>query len=100
MKPTLIAPSVISADFSYLRADIARAEQGGADMLHVDIMDGHFVPNISFGPDIAKAMRKHTKLPFDVHLMLSKPRKYITSFVEAGAANITFHIECEDTIRV
>src|SRR5271154_3640646 len=98
MKPTLIAPSVIAADFSYLRADIARAEQGGADLLHVDIMDGHFVPNITFGPDIVKTIKSLTKLPLDVHLMLSHPRKFITSFVEAGAANITLHIECEDKI--
>ena len=99
MKPILIAPSIISADFSYLRADIARAEQGGADMLHVDIMDGHFVPNITFGPDIVKTMRKLTKLPFDVHLMISRPRQYVTKFVEAGANNITIHVECEDQIR-
>jgi ribulose-phosphate 3-epimerase len=99
MKPVRIAPSVIAADFGYLRADLARAEQGGADMLHVDIMDGHFVPNITFGPDIVKTMRKLTKLPFDVHLMISRPRKYVTAFVEAGASNITFHVECDDQIR-
>jgi ribulose-phosphate 3-epimerase len=99
MPPILIAPSVIAADFSYLRADIARAEQGGADMLHVDIMDGHFVPNITFGPAMVKTIRSLTKLPLDVHLMISRPRKFDTAFIEAGASNITFHIECEDQIR-
>ena len=99
MRKTFIAPSVIAADFGYLRGDLARAEQGGADMLHVDIMDGHFVPNISFGPEIAKTIHSLTKLPLDVHLMISRPRKYITQFVEAGAANITFHVECEDNTR-
>ncbi|MCE0522117.1 MAG: ribulose-phosphate 3-epimerase [Methylacidiphilales bacterium] len=99
MTPIRIAPSVIAADFGYLRADLARAEQGGADMLHVDIMDGHFVPNISFGPAIVKTIKSLTRLPLDVHLMISKPRKYITTFVEAGASNITFHVECDDVIR-
>src|SRR5450631_501494 len=99
MNPVRIAPSVIAAEFSYLRADIARAEQGGADMLHVHIMDGHFVPNITFGPDIVKVIKSLTKLPLDVHLMISRPRKYLTAFVEAGASNITFHIECDDQIR-
>jgi ribulose-phosphate 3-epimerase len=101
MKPggILIAPSVIAADFSYLRAEIARVEQGGADMIHVDIMDGHFVPNITFGPAMVKTIRSLTKLPLDVHLMLSKPRQFITAFAKAGASNITIHIECEDTIR-
>ena len=96
MSPIRIAPSVISADFGNLRADLARVEEAGADMLHVDIMDGHFVPNITFGPDIVKKIKSLTKLPLDVHLMISRPRKYIVKFVEAGAANITFHIECED----
>ncbi len=99
MKPVLIAPSIIASDFSYLRGELARVNQSGADMLHVDIMDGHFVPNITFGPDIVKTMRKYTKLPFDVHLMISHPRQYITKFVEAGATNITFHVECEDKIH-
>jgi len=94
--PILIAPSVIAADFGYLRADIARAEQAGADMLHVDIMDGHFVPNITFGPAIVAKIKSLTKLPLDVHLMISRPRKFITAFAEAGASNITFHVECED----
>jgi ribulose-phosphate 3-epimerase len=98
LKPVRIAPSIIAADFGYLRADIARAEQGGADMLHVDIMDGHFVPNITFGPDIVKKIKSLTKLPLDVHLMITYPRKFITAFAEAGADCITFHIECEDNV--
>jgi ribulose-phosphate 3-epimerase len=98
MKPVLIAPSIIAADFSYLRGEVARVDQSNADMLHVDIMDGHFVPNITFGPDIVKTIKKLTKLPLDVHLMISRPRQYITKFVEAGAANITIHAECEDKI--
>ena len=97
--PVQIAPSIIAADFSYLRGECARLDQCGADMLHVDIMDGHFVPNITFGPAIVKTIKSLTKLPLDVHLMLSRPRQYITPFVEAGAANITFHVECEDKIR-
>src|ERR1700735_4976421 len=92
----LIAPSVIAADFAYLRGDIARVEQAGADMLHVDIMDGHFVPNITFGPAIVKTIKSLTKLPLDVHLMISRPRKYVVAFVEAGAANFTFHIEAKE----
>jgi ribulose-phosphate 3-epimerase len=97
--PVRIAPSVIAADFGYLRGEIARVEQAGADLLHVDIMDGHFVPNITFGPDIVKKIKSLTKLPLDVHLMISRPRQFITRFVDAGAANITLHIECEDNIH-
>jgi ribulose-phosphate 3-epimerase len=98
MKPVLIAPSVIAADFGYLRADLARAEQGGADLLHVDIMDGHFVPNITFGPEMVRKIKSLTKLPLDVHLMLTNPRKFITAFVEAGSTNITIHAECDDKL--
>jgi len=96
--PVLIAPSIIAADYGYIRGEVARIEQAGADMIHIDIMDGHFVPNITFGPAMVAKIRSLTKLPLDVHLMLSKPRKFVTSFVEAGATNITFHIECEDAI--
>jgi ribulose-phosphate 3-epimerase len=99
MKPVLIAPSIIASDFGYLRGELARVDQSGADLLHVDIMDGHFVPNITFGPDIVRTIKKLTKLPLDVHLMLSHPRKFITKFVEAGAAHITIHVECEDKIH-
>ncbi|MCE0484731.1 MAG: ribulose-phosphate 3-epimerase [Methylacidiphilales bacterium] len=98
MHPIRIAPSVIAADFGNLGADLARAEKGGADMLHVDIMDGHFVPNITFGPDIVKKIKSLTKLPLDVHLMISHPRQYIPAFAKAGAANITFHVESEDEV--
>jgi ribulose-phosphate 3-epimerase len=93
-----IAPSIIAADFGHLRAELARVEQGGADMLHVDIMDGHFVPNITFGPAIVTKIKSLTRLPLDVHLMISHPRKYIAAFQEAGAANITFHVESEDEV--
>jgi 6-phosphogluconolactonase len=99
-KPTQIAPSIIASDFSYLRGEIARVNQSGADMLHVDIMDGHFVPNITFGPAITATMRQISKVPLDVHLMISHPRQYITPFVEAGASNLTIHVESEDNIRV
>lgn len=88
-----VAPSLLSADFSKLAEDIKRVERAGADMLHVDIMDGHFVPNITIGPVVVKYMRKVTKLPLDVHLMIKNPKKYLNSFIEAGSDMITVHIE-------
>ena len=100
MSQIRIAPSVIAADFGNLKEELRRVQDSGADMLHVDIMDGHFVPNITFGPDIVKKIKSLTSLPLDVHLMISHPRKYVVKFVEAGASNITFHIECADTPSV
>ena len=88
-----IAPSILAADFSQLTNEIARVQRAGADMLHLDVMDGHFVPNISFGAPVIASMRKRTKLPFDVHLMITDPQKYVDAFLKAGADSITFHIE-------
>jgi len=91
--PTLIAPSLLAADFSRLGAEVASIEAAGADWLHLDIMDGHFVPNISFGPGLIKSLRKHTKLPFDVHLMISPVDYLLGAFADAGADHIMFHPE-------
>ncbi len=88
-----VAPSVLSADFSCLDREIKRAESAGADMLHIDVMDGHFVPNITIGPCVVKDLRRTTKLPLDVHLMIENPRQFVDSFVNAGADMITMHIE-------
>ncbi len=88
-----IAPSVLGANFAHLEKDIRMAEKVGVDMLHLDIMDGHFVPNISFGPAIVKTINKMTDLFLDVHLMLSEPEKYFDDFIKAGADIITFHYE-------
>ena len=88
-----IAPSVLSADFARLADEIAKIEGAGADLLHVDIMDGHFVPNITIGPVVVAAIKRVTKLPLDVHLMISDPDRYLEAFVEAGAAMITVHAE-------
>ena len=89
----LISPSILSADFANLEKEIKALEQAGADMLHIDVMDGHFVPNLTFGPPIIKSLRKHTKLPFDVHLMIEQPELFITDYVAAGADIITIHPE-------
>ncbi len=88
-----IAPSILSADFSSLEAEIREVEEGGADLLHIDVMDGHFVPNITIGPIVVEAIRRRTSLPLDVHLMISEPEKFVDSFAKAGADIITVHAE-------
>ena len=98
MKKIQVSPSILSADFSKLGEDIKRLENGGADMIHVDVMDGHFVPNLTIGPPVIKSLRKHTKLPFDVHLMINPVNKYIKDYSDAGADIITFHPEATENI--
>lgn len=88
-----IAPSILSADFSRLGEQVAEAERGGADAIHIDIMDGNFVPNITMGPVVVEAIRRHTSLPFDLHLMIDAPERYIAEFAAAGADTITVHAE-------
>jgi len=88
-----IAPSIISADFSRLGEEISAVETGGADWIHIDVMDGHFVPNITIGPGVIGSLRKTTKLPFDVHLMIENPHRYIEDFAAAGSDIITVHVE-------
>jgi ribulose-phosphate 3-epimerase len=90
-----IAPSILSADFAKLADELAVVERAGAKMVHLDIMDGHFVPNITIGPPVVEKLRKHSKLFFDCHLMITDPRKYTPIFIKAGANNLTFHIEVE-----
>lgn len=94
----LISPSILASDFSRLGEEAQRMESCGADWLHIDVMDGHFVPNITLGAPIVKALRKRTNLVFDVHLMISEPHKYVEDFVKAGADIITFHTECDSDI--
>ena len=99
MKKIKISPSILSANFSQLGDEIKRLEDGGADMIHVDVMDGHFVPNLTIGPPVIKALRNYTKLPFDVHLMISPVHKYIKDYAEAGANIITIHPEATDNLQ-
>tara|TARA_B100000674_G_scaffold101557_1_gene73902 strand:+ start:907 stop:1566 length:660 start_codon:yes stop_codon:yes gene_type:complete len=98
MKKIQVSPSILSADFSKLGEDIKRLEENGADMIHVDVMDGHFVPNLTIGPPVIKSLRKYTKLPFDVHLMIDPVHKYIKDYSDAGADIITFHPEATKNI--
>lgn len=95
----LIAPSILAGDFGSLAKEAVRAEIGGADWLHIDVMDGNFVPNITIGPQVVSAIKKAVKIPLDVHLMIQYPQKYIKQFAEAGADIITVHVEASHTIR-
>lgn len=104
MKKTLIAPSILSADFGKLGEEIRAVEQAGCDLIHVDVMDGHFVPNLTIGPPVIKSLRKVTKLPFDVHLMIENPIESIEAFRKAGADWLTVHVEAcknvEETLEL
>jgi ribulose-phosphate 3-epimerase len=93
VRPVVIAASLLSADFAVLGQEIAAAERGGTDMFHVDIMDGHFVPNLSMGPPVVKAIKRVASVPLDVHLMLDNPDEYVEAFVQSGAARISVHVE-------
>jgi len=99
MKKIKISPSILSGDFSQLGKEIKRLEEGGADMIHVDVMDGHFVPNLTIGPPVIKSLRKYTNLTFDVHLMISPVHKYIKDYADAGADIITVHPEATDNLK-
>src|SRR5437867_11274431 len=89
----VIAPSILSADHARLAEEIQAVEKAGADWIHVDVMDGHFVPNLTLGPPVVKSLRKATRLPFDVHLMIEEPERHLTEYVDAGADRLTVHVE-------
>ena len=99
MSSIKISPSILSADFSKLGNEIKDLEKAGANLIHIDVMDGHFVPNITIGPEIIKKLRKYTSLPFDVHLMISPVHDFIKNFADAGADIITIHPEATDNLK-
>ena len=99
MKKIQISPSILSADFNQLGSEIKKLEEGGADLIHVDVMDGHFVPNLTIGPPVIKTLRKNTNIPFDVHLMISPVHKYIEDYAKAGADIITIHPEATENLK-
>jgi ribulose-phosphate 3-epimerase len=101
MKPYILSPSIIASDFANISKELASCESAGADWIHVDVMDGHFVPTITIGPLFVEALKRNTKLPLDVHLMIENPEAHVKSFAEAGATNITVHVEaCRDVRKV
>ena len=99
MKKIQISPSILSADFSQLGLEITKLEKAGADMIHVDVMDGHFVPNLTIGPPVIKALKNKTNIPFDVHLMISPVHEYIQAYADAGADIITIHPEATENLK-